>query len=240
MASQNNYETRAGLTPSVNRLPYVITTSIAEEYLQKKLNVVVNDSRRSGIYTGDDITLRLVTVEMGSKFVPFTVVLPTDVLVQSQKKRQNNNRNELSVFNPRENDGTANVIKPIMSFFASYMYDKSDGDAFYSPDWRRARGVSTTISAVLKSNRLPKITRFDRGQMEKVTFLIDPVRVFFDMLKIDGLPSDYRIDIVDWQKQKSGEYRYAVERVLNREKKKGKGGNNLADQLSRKMRGLNS
>ena len=243
MASQNNqksYTTRAGLSPSQNRLPYSITTTQVEEYLQKKLNVVVNEMKRNGSFNGDEVNVRVITVEMGTKFIPFMVVLPTEVLVQTQKKKNKPSQDELSIFNPRQYDGTANVLEPILKLFMAYMYDKKDGDAFYSVDWRRARGVATNTSAQLKSNRMPRITRISRGNStEMVTFLIDPIRVFYDMLKIEDLPSDFHVEINDWQKQKSGEFRYNIERVINRDKK-GKKNNSWVDQLNRKMRGLNN
>ena len=237
MASNEIYRTRAGIQPSEQELPFSITTSDVETYLQRKLNVVVNGMRQNGIYTGDDIDVKVITVEMGSKFIPFTVVLPMNVLKNTNKKKRP--KDELSIFNPKEADETLNMHDQIMKLFSSYTFDKADGEAFFSSDWRRARGVSTTTSAVLKRNRLPQIQKLNNGNMERVTFLIDPIRVFHDMLIMDNNNTDFKIEIEKWQKIRSGEFRYDMKRVINKKKGK-KGGNDFADELTRKMmRGYN-
>lgn len=235
MASNEIYKTRAGIQPSEKELPFSITTTEVEEYMQRKLNVVVNGMRQNGLYKGDDMEVKVVTVEMGSKFVPFTVVLPMNVLRDKKKNRPND---ELSIFNPKDSDATVNIHEPIMKMFASYVFDKADGEAFYSADWRRARGVSTTTSAVLKRNRLPRVQKLNNGSMERVTFLIDPIRVFHDMLMMENNNTNFRVEIENWQKIRSGEFRYDMKRVINNKKGK-KGGNNFAEELNRKMRGFN-
>ena len=234
MASNEIYKTRAGIQPSEQELPFSITTTDVEQYMQRKLNVVVNGMRQNGLYHGDDIEVKVVTVEMGSNFIPFTVVLPMNVL----KERKRRPKEELSIFNPKDNDATISIHEPIMKMFASYTFDKADGEAFFSADWRRARGVSTTTSAVLKNNRLPRIQKLNNGSMEKVTFLIDPIRVFHDMLMMENNNTNFMIEIKNWQKIRSGEYRYDMKRVINKKKGK-KGGNLLADEINRKMRGFN-
>ena len=232
----NRYPTRSGIQPADQELPFDISTSQVEDYIQRKLNVVVNGMRRNGLYKGNDIDVRVITVEMGSKFVPFTVVLPMSVL----KERKNRQKDELDIFNPKDRDETANLYDPIMRMFSSYLYNKEDGEAFYSPDWRRERGVSTTTSAVLKRNRLPKVQKLNNGSMEAITFLIDPIRVFYDMLIMENNTSNFHIEIRNWQKIRSGEFKYEVKRVINKKKgKKGNGSNNLADEVNRKMRGFN-
>lgn len=229
-----SYTTRAGITPSQNELPFSITTSEAKAYLQKKMNAVVNGMRKSGQYNGENVDVELITVEMGTQFVPFTIVLPTCVLKQHNKPRRNG---ELDIFNPKDNDQTVNIYDPIIRMLSSYIFNKADGEAFYSADWRRARGVSTNTSAVLKNNRTPKLTRLANGTMERVTFLIDPIRLFHDMLIMDDNNANFRIEIKNWQKIRSGEFRYDVIRTINKGKK-GKKGNSVADELNRRMRGF--
>ena len=231
----DTYKTRAGIQPSEQELPFNITTTEVEEYLQRKLNAVVNGMRQNGLYKGDDIDVRVITVELGSKFIPFTVVLPMNVLKERQKYRPND---EPSIFNPKDSDGTVVIHDPIAKMFSSYTYDKNDGEAFFSADWRRARGVSTTTSAVLKRNRLPRVQKFG-GNMEAVTFLIDPIRVFHDMLMMENNNANFIIEINNWQKLRSGEFRYEMSRVIRNKKKGKKGGNDIAEEINRRMRGFN-
>lgn len=235
MASNEIYKTRAGIMPSEKELPFSITTTDVEQYIQRKLNVVVNGMRQNGIYKGEDIEVKVITVEMGSNFIPFTVVLPMNVL----KERVRRPKEELSIFNPKDSDSTVTLYEPIARMFSSYTFDKADGEAFFSSDWRRARGVSTNTSSILKHNRLPRIQKLNNGSMERVTFLIDPIRIFHDMLVMDTNNTNFKIEIKDWQKIRSGEFRYDMKRVLNTKKNKKGGGNSFADELNRKMRGFN-
>ena len=238
--SDTNYvpATKAGLLPCFDELPYEITTSFIENYFQRKMNVVVNGMRKQNMYSGADIDVRIITVEMGSKFVPFTVLLPMSVV--KQKNNKNKPKNELAMFNPKDyHDETVTIIEPIMKLFSSYMYNKDDGAAFFSPDWRRDRGVSNNIAAILKRNRLPNVQKFNNGSVEYISFLIDPIRVFYDALEIKSFPRSYHVEINGWQKIRSGEFKYYVKRVLNKKnnKKKNKGGRDVADELNRKMTG---
>ena len=235
MASNDSYVTRAGLVPSDQSLPYSITTTDVENYLQDKLNTVVAELRQKGEFKGEDPSLEVVSVEMGSKFIPFTVVLPMSIL---RDRVVNKQPNTLEILNQKSNDATANIIPAIGKMLSSYTYNKKDCDAFYSPDWRRARGVSHSAASTLKKNVRPTVTRFNNGNMSKVTIIIDPVRIFYDMMFIKNNPADFTVDIYDWQKIRTGEFRYDVYRVRNKKKNKNKGGNNFADELNRKMKGF--
>ena len=229
MASRNNFEleTRAGLTPNERELPYSITTSDVESYLQKKVSVVTN---RDG---GGDVNVRVYTTEAGKAFLPFVVILPLDVLENNGKKIK---KDMPTIFNTREESGVASMKSSFYKLFAPYVYTKDDESAFFSDDWRRARHVNRETSPVLKSLRTPKVTSMENGNIQVVSFMIDPLRVFHDMLQMeDG--RTFRVDIQGWQKIQTGEYRYDVTRCVN----KGKGGkkyrDTLADELNRKMRG---
>ena len=225
------YKTRAGISPSENKLPFEITTSEVEDYLQKKVNVVIDQMRKNQQYAGADVEVNVVTMEMGNNFFPFMVVLPMSV-IKGNKKR---NKSELSIFNPKDEDGTVKIIDPIIRMFSSYTFDDADGRAFSSCDWRRARGVSANGAASLKANRRPRITRFDNGKFEKVTFLIDPIRVFHEMLIMEGNNANFKVDITGWQKQRNGQYTYTMERVVYKNSKKKR--NHIAAELARSIKG---
>jgi hypothetical protein len=155
------------------------------------------------------------------------------VLKDKQRRRPND---EPSIFNPKDSDGTVAIYDSIAKMFSSYTYDKADGEAFFSADWRRARGVSTTTSAVLKRNRVPRVQKFG-GNLETVTFLIDPIRVFHDMLVMKNSTANFMIDINNWQKLRSGEFRYDMTRIIRKKKgKKNNGDDNIADEINRMMR----
>ena len=58
-----------------------------------------------------------------------------------------------------------------------------------------------------------------------------------DLLTMENDNSNFFIEIENWQKIRSGEFKYDMKRVLHKNKKKNKGGNSLADEINRKMSG---
>lgn len=228
MANYNNnsFNTRAGLRPSEKELPFQISTSDVTNYLSQRL-----DALTKTMATPVDIELSVASVEAGSKFVPFTVVLSPNAIVS--KKYNTSNEDEPSIFRPNDNDGAVRLLEPVAKLLAVYSYDKCDGEAFFSADWRRARGVSTNGSAILKKNRTPRLMKFktNKGTFDRVIFLIDPIRVFHDMLVMDDNPSNFHVEIVNWNKIRQGEYRYDVLRVLNK-KNKNRNNQNFIDALT--------
>ena len=224
-------ETRAGLSPSEKNLPFSITTSQAEEYLQKKVDVLCN--RDNSLPKNVDV--RLYTMNMGSKFLPFIVVLPLSVLVSNEKEK-----NEIDpIFSNTERGGVQMIEKPFHEMFKAYVYNKEDVKGFDSNDWRHARGVSRQCAEQMRRTATPRISSFGgSGRRQKyVTFLIDPIRLFHDMLVIVDDRRDFLVDIVNWQKMKNGEYKYFIERCTKKNRSRGKGDDNIANQLNALMRG---
>lgn len=232
MASRKELQTRAGLTPNERELPYSITTSDVEQYLQRKVNLVMNRDANDG--ETKDISVRVYTTEAGKSFLPFVVILPLDALENTGKKSQ---KSVPAIFDTRSTESSAKMKKSLYTLFSTYCYTKDDEQAFFSDDWRRARRVNRETSPVLKSLRTPKVTSMENGNVQVVSFMIDPLRVFFDMLTMSDDPRSFRVDINGWQKIQTGEYRYDVTRVVNKGKHGKKYRDTLADELNRKMRG---
>lgn len=231
MASE--IRTRSGLNPNENALPYSITTSAVESYLQKKVDVICNRMAKENGGKADDINVRLYTTEAGKSFLPFVVVLPLEVLSQRNKQK----KKMASIFDTKSEDGTASMRPEFYELFKSYVYNKDDEAAFFSDDWRRQRHVSRETSPVLKSMRTPKVVSLNGGQIKTVSFMIDPLRIFHDMLESEDDRRNFKVEVVDWQKMQAGEYRYDLKRVINKNKNKQKYKDTLAAELNRKMLG---
>ena len=228
-------ETRAGLQPSDKKLPYTVTTAQVEQYLQKKVDVLCNRDKS----LPQNVDVRVYTTEVGSKFIPFVVVLPTSVLVDKSKKQNNDHIDGIFNINERSSK-VEDLLKPFKSLFVAYTYDSDDMKAFSSSDWRRARGVARTTSESLKKMVFPRISQF-RGEGGRKTtvviFLLDPLRVFHDMLKMNDDNRDFNVDIERWQKIKTGEFRYIMTRSVKHGKHKRYNDTVIANELNRKMRG---
>lgn len=232
-SNTNEILTRAGIMPDEKELPYTISTSDVEKYLQKKVNTLVERMNRDKGSNLNKIDVNVYTTEAGRNFLPFIIVLPLDVLDRKEKNKRNNTP---SIFNTKDSDGTSRMLPEFFKLFSSYTYNKDDETAFFSEDWRRARGVSRQTSPILKSMRTPKISNLENGKLKTVCFMLDPLRVFHDMLTRTDDNRSFKIEVDKWKKVQTGEYKYFLKRVVGNHK--GKGYKNvLADELNRKMRG---
>ena len=233
MASYTDLTTRSGIMPNEGELPYSITTTNVETYLQDKVNVILNRmAKEDGNYPIKSIDVRVYTTEAGKCFLPFIVVLPTDVLNGKRSK----NPDVDAIFNQSCEDGSANMRPEFFNLFKSYVYTKDDEAAFFSDDWRRARRVDRSTSSVLKQYRTPKVTNIENGKVQVVSFMLDPLRIFHDMLTMPNDNRSFKVDITKWQKIQSGEFRYEVVRLINGKNGK-KHKHSVADELNRKIRG---
>lgn len=234
MASQE-ITTRSGLTPDEDRLPYTIKTSDVESYLQRKIDVVLNRIALNNHSQPEKIDIRVYTTEAGKSFLPFVVILPMEALEDKRVKKQSQ---MASIFDTKGNEGTANLKRPIYEVLSAYIFNKQDGEVFKSDSWRREHHVNRQATPVLLSMRTPKVVQIEGGKTKVVELMIDPARIFHDMLKTEKDNRQYRINIKSWQKIQVGEFSYKVERVLNKGGKNKKYKSTLADELNRKMKGF--
>lgn len=224
----DNIKTKAGIQPVQTELPFSITTSDAEKYLQEKFNMLKGDNA--------NMTVSLFTTEVSPKFLPFMLLLPKQASKNGSKKK---NDNVLSIFNTdtNENNGVA-LHNDVFAVIAPYIFNKADEQAFFSPDWRRERQVSSATSHKLKYSRTPHIQKYNKGQIEFVAMLIDPIRLFYDMLSDPTKQENFRVSIRNMEKVKTGEYRYTVSKIPVVAKKKNHNYEEiLAQEINRKMRG---
>lgn len=229
--TKNDIRTKAGIRPDENELPFTISTSQVEEYLQKKVDAVANK-------IGDgEVNVSVYSTEAGKAFIPFMVTLPTKVMKDG--KKSGDTKNIPSIFLGGESQGTevnANMRPEYFAVFSPYTYSKTDEQAFFSEDWRRARKVNRGSSVILKNYRTPKISKLQSNGGERVVLLmIDPLRVFHDMLTIPDDNRQFKPEITGLRKQKDGEYMYQMRRVLNKNNKK-KYKYTIMDELNRKLR----
>ena len=223
--------TRSGLTPNEAQLPFSITTSDVESYLQKKIDTVLN--RAASGNSASKIDVRVYTTEAGKSFLPFVVILPLEALEDKNQKKQ---KPMPSIFDTKGTDGTANLKKEIYEVLSAYTFNKQDGEMFKSDSWRRDHHVNREATTVLLGMRTPKVVSMEGGRLKVVELMIDPIRIFHDMLKMPNDNRNFMINVDGWQKIQTGEFRYDVKRALNKNKGK-KYKNTLADELNRKMRG---
>lgn len=211
-----NVKTRAGLVPVETEMPYSITTEEAEEFLQQKFDAIVSAMQKKGEHQ-EDVKIMLFTTKCSKKFMPFMVLLPLSVL---KGKKERKNDYELDLFNPESSEKIAKLKDPFYQLIGSFIYNKNDESSFFSNAWRQALGVSLKTSHMLKANRTPKIQKFNKGASEYVVCMLDPVRLFHDMLTdVNNKDAKFGVEIAHTECIKSTNFRYEVLRVARKKKK---------------------
>lgn len=224
----NGIKTRAGIAPSNKALPFSVTTSDVEEYLQKRVDAMVKASQ--GKVKG--CSVKVYSTESGRNFIPFVVVLPTDIILNKAKKADD----EMEyIFNQKNDDVNVSIDQSYYKLFSSYTYDRNDEDAFFSDDWRRRAGVYKQTAYTLKKLRTPKVMTFSGTKV--ILFMIDPLRVFHDMVVSEDDKRDFLIDITNIKKMETGKFRYDFKREISDSRKGKKYQKTVIEELNYRMKG---
>lgn len=234
---QRNLETRAGLVPSQNEgLPYAIRTNEAERHLQEKFDVLANSlTNEQGGGKKIQWHIDLFTNEASKKFLPFVMVIPDSALADS--KQDKDDYDEEEIFRPHARNHTVKIQRPFYELLKIFMYDKNDVDTFKKSNaWKIANDITRSAQQNLVSIATPKIVSFNNGHTKKTLVLIDPLRVFHDMLTSTNPEDDkrdFKVNIDHWKKIDIGEYEYTVIRYLA---KKGNYKKSFKQEFNAKMR----
>lgn len=232
-----NFATRGNIPVDDKKLPFVIRTSDVKEYLQKKVNFALEaikreeakkpPEKRRKITNVSNINLSLMTTRAGKKFFPFVVILPMDVLDSGRSK----NEDIPEIFRPEEAFDQVKLMNEFWQIFQPYVYNKADAEAFMSPAFRRQVGMSMPSAREISRLRTMKITRTNDGNAAAVTFMLDPIRLFYDMLKpvrVDSAGNplytkdgkiiydnrNYQIDVFSVGEMSEGNYVYKCSRII--------------------------
>ena len=224
---------RSGLLPTETELQYSITTTQAEEYLQAKMNFLIEgmrraenkkakeENRKSRADQIKDVKIILSTMRFSKTFMPFVAMMSTNCLKNSSNAKS---VEENEIFNPQIQSKGARIQDPIFTFIVKpYGYTKKDEDAFFSNTARSSLGITVKQAHNIKHYRLPKIQKFNKGRVEYVTFLVDPLRLFHDMLGNDNDKNEkfeVFINKESTERIRGLDYKYSVARVVSKNGKK--------------------
>lgn len=227
----NGYgKNRAGLQPDQQSKPYTASTSQVKQYMQQKVNALYAAAGKSDAAP----QVNIYSIEMSRMFYPFIVVLGTECI----KNANEDGDSKIDTFFQTNNDETYVELDEILfNLFKNYCYNKDDQDAFFSDAFRRQLGLGKASSVTLKSLRNPKVVSVNNGRDQVVMFMIDPLRVFHDMLTEEDDKREFYVCIRDTKKINTGEYKYHLKRELKTGKNKAPKGNNIVHELESKIRG---
>lgn len=221
----SNLNVRANLKPNEAELQYTITTQDVETYIQLKVNAIVNGLKEAQSKNGNTNyqvpnhqPIRIVSMECGKVFLPFLVLLPTSMLQGSNQRKHQNRGNELSLFNPVDDNSAVRLQDAFFKFFQMYTFSKDDVKLFNSPKWKNDVGLYAKAPTTLREFRMPSVRKVDDGN-KYVMFMLDPIRVFHDMLTgTENAREPFSVNIKSVTKIKGGSYSYKTLRVVNRGK----------------------
>ena len=209
------FETEAGLIPNKKELPYEVTTYDVRDFLQKRLDAAIYTMETNGVDVSDikGTTIDMYAFEAGRNYLPFVIVLPTNVLASKVK----NDDDGEDIFDTKSSSKEVRFKQPFWDFFKGFMYVKEKkGSVFSDPTWRNHMGVDNRRANFLKDLRFAKIRSFNHGKIKKVVFIIDPILVLRAMLLWkDPSSNDFKVYIEDWKKRESGQYKMDIVRVMN-------------------------
>ena len=227
-------ETRSGLRPDETRLPYVITPKDVQNYLQKRLDVVTNELRKQGKECQDVKIQDLISIEASNEFIPLVIFLPETAVVKKQKEQIKGN----SIFAQSSKQPGIKLRDEIYNVLKPYVYSSKDRESFGTHLMKNTLKMSREKIYRIQEWTRPTWLKSKRSKDKNIVLLIDPIRVFHDMLKYVDAPQakPFRINIENWKKKESGYYKYFVVREEITPKKENK---DLAIELEQKMRSVN-
>jgi hypothetical protein len=206
---QNTSKTRAGLVPATsNEIPFDITTEKAQAYLSDRIASVINKVNAASEKNKqrEIPEIALATSRFSTKFAPLVVAFSMDAL---DKK---NSYNVPDIFNPEPDDNSVKLREEIYSVIYPYLYNSEDCKAFFTNQSKHDLLITTKAAREIKAaSRFSIAEEKDGGRKVRyVQALIDPLRLFHDMLTTDGAKEKFSVRIVSVEKIHDVNYRYKV------------------------------
>lgn len=177
---------RGGITPiqTNENLPFIITTANVQEYLQKRINAAINVARHDAGLNVPDINVTVNSIPLTDSFMPFFILLPMKAIVNGDSKVKNNPKNyaELSIFHSdvfNEKSSKIKIQQHIHLVLRPYFYEKNDIEALKNRNVVKHPIRPSSINKIRHEDRY-KIHKF--GDKAYVTVILDPIKIFMDML----------------------------------------------------------
>ena len=213
---------RSGFAPRQSRyLIYEISTMDAKKYIQNKIDLVVKSMRQKGGYQIPNIPINLISVNTGENFKPFAISLPMSAdesyYVNPEQPEEDENVNP--IFMPEYDDEDCEMIKarilgPIYNALKAYKYNKADKEMISSQEFRSKHGISRNKAKNFRDFVNPRVIPIEgrSGEMQfNIILLLDPIRVFHDMLTDADNPNiNFRITIEEFKEMKFGVFNHTV------------------------------
>lgn len=230
-------ENRVGIAPIETVEKYHFTTEEVCTFLQNKLNVFTTAARKDG-RDDEDVKITLSSVKFSKKFVPFLIILPDNSLKSNRRDARDGKGNKegiFSIFRNEESESSGRLSQSVWAALMPYTYNKQERNQFRdSAQLRNVLQLSVADSRDVANLCPPKCKNLDKNN-EVCIFLIDPIKVFSDMVAAkdgsdrtkDNKPK-YYIEIEnETTKISATSYRYTVTKSPKKMKRQGVTGTDI-------------
>lgn len=206
-AGAPRYVSRGNAKLDEANLPFIITTDQIEAYIQKKMDVVAEEKHL------EKINIHVHTIEPGRNFYPLVITLPLSALEDYAGDGDDEEEGDQRFFENKKKDRTTRVIDPYFRVFYPYLYTLKEINSFYTENYRSMFGIDrrSTIDDLKKISS----TRFYNANGTNIVIcLLDPLKVFKDMLYNPNDKRDFKVYPTRCKRTKTGVFRYTVSRVI--------------------------
>ncbi len=227
-------ENRVGIAPIETVEKYHFTTEEVCTFLQNKLNVFTTAVRKEG-RDDEDVKITLSSVKFSKKFVPFLAILPENALNNNRRNAKDGKDGIFSIFRNEDSESSGRLKQSVWAALMPYTYNKRERNQFRdSAQLRNVLQLSVADSRDVANLCPPKCKNLDKSN-EVCIFLIDPIKVFSDMVAAkdgsdrtkDHKPK-YYIEIEnETTKISVTSYRYTVTKSPKKMKRQGYSGTDI-------------
>ena len=220
-------KTKSGCSPNTDVLTFTINTNQVLDYIKSGLAQLISQ-KDSELKDLDLSKVELLSTKQGKSYYPFLLILPYNQVCYT--KAENENKNVAPIFTPEESSYlTKAPLKNQLRHFLGtdrndrFLYSSEDRNILRSPKWRRGAGVEEGRGLrdiiVLTEPRHYQFTTKDGRTIHQAKVLLDPFRVFYDMLVDVGGPNrPFIVEMEDVQKINRGLYSYTIKRRILKNK----------------------
>lgn len=215
---------KSNITIDESNLNFKITTQQVEEHLQRIFDLGCEYAKVK------KVTVHVYTADGSNVYKPFVITLPTYILDSGVE-----DDDIPPIYNMGEEEKVYQIRKAYADILNAYAFNAEDRRMFkHDRDFQRALGIGFKAAAVIADAAKPSLDK--RNNL--ITIMIDPLRVFSDMLTAEDDTRPFRVSITRTQPITKTNYMYFITRKIGKYKNKNGGGNkSVIDSLNKRMRG---
>lgn len=204
---------------------FILSTNDVKEFLQLRLDFIVAKLRKMNETYAKlpNIQVDVFGSQASDVYVPLMVILPPAVL---KDESENIEENIPTIYFDRDEDSQLHLIQEIKDFLGLFSFTKFDREMLTNREFLAEKRISTKVGQMISNFAEPRYRKqknsdSDAGDM--VLLFIDPIRVFHEMVQLEGESrKSYTISIIKIKKIRDTQYNYHIKKNYRGKRKKKK------------------